>query len=51
MEGVVLKSFDHKNFLKFIEMYEDDMCIYLVTEMLDMDLFEYMNTYHDFLTE
>lgn len=50
-EVEILSTLNNENILSLYDFYDEDDCIFIVTEMYQMNLLDYINTYYDKLTE
>ena len=50
-EVEILRSLDHKNIVEYIEFFHEDDEFFLVTEKMDMDLYDFMNVNTNHFTE
>lgn len=50
-EVEILRSLDHRNIVEYIEFFHEDDEFFLVTEKMDMDLYDFMNVNTSHFTE
>ena len=43
----ILESLEHQNILRFMDLFVHGNFIFIVTEYMEMNLFEYINIYRD----
>ena len=50
-EAQILKNFNHPNILKLIDIFDETVYLYIVTELETLNLYSFMNNKYDKFTE